>query len=135
MKLNIQRFTDPTAVTKKTISAFNTATAWGVTDATVDTANGKEEFTFTAKAPRPIIYLENGGDADGDGFTCVVKKGIYPFAQDKSIFVDYGQKVFVELEEGYNEGASGVITLELTPETGKKLVTDCVAKVGVLETI
>lgn len=135
MKLNIQKFTDPTEVTPIKMTGFNTAVDFAATAATADTADGKEEFSLEVKAPRPILYLENGGDADGEGFTCVVKKGIFPFAQEKSFFVDYGDKVLIELEEGYNESTGGIIIIELTPETGKKLLTDCVAKVGVIETL
>lgn len=122
-------------VTTSKIDAVNKAVEIGYITATVDTVNGAEvfEITPTRKDSEMSISISLGGVAGSGAVTVSFPSADLFGANSTSIVIPEGKTVVFIVDSSRVMTHDGNIYMTLTPATGKKLVTDTVAKVGFIE--
>jgi hypothetical protein len=121
-----------TAIVPANLTAFRTATDSAATAATADTADLAESFDFTSNG-KPFIVLAKVAAANGS-VTLAMSAGDSWAAKATSIgLAPQAKTTAFYVESGYGVDSDGKITITATPASGKKLLTDHVLTLAVIQ--
>jgi hypothetical protein len=129
---------DPTAITKSTMAAFNTAYELKTTAATADVDGTAEVFSFTPTRQRGLLIIDLVGPAvatAGEDVAVSVAAGTLWAAKAITATATKAKITVIEVETAAVKGAAGVITVTLTPDEADKLKSDHLCKVSYVELI
>lgn len=129
---------DPTAITKSTMSALNTAYELKTTAATADVDGTAEVFTFTPTTSRGLLIIDAVGPAvatAGEDIAVSISAGTLWTGKEVTATATKAKITVIEVEHARVKGDAGVITVTLTPDDADKLKTDHVCKVSYVELI
>jgi hypothetical protein len=122
------------AVTKSTISAFNTLTTRTPNPATTDAANTAQDFTFSpSKMGSRVVIEVTVADTHGAVALSIAAGGFHQSIAALTLSVAQATTKMVVLETAKYMSAAGVITITATPASGKKLTSDHALSMAVVE--
>jgi len=105
-------------------TVLNTGTVSTPTAATADTANLAEVFEITPTNSKIIIQVDNVSGSDGSVTYSVAEGTQWAQAGALTGTILQGTSQVLEFDSARVTGASGVVSMTVTPATGKKLLTD-----------
>jgi|GEM_PF-3553183 len=126
-----------TAITNTLIEKYNTATEFkAATAATVDTADGTEEFTYTptGKANKVVFGIAVAAAKGAVKVKFAKSPGVFG-GSDLEITAAEGKTTVIQVEQGRFVQADGTFKITMTPAAGKKLKTDHTATIYAIETM
>lgn len=125
-----------TAVTLNTMSDLNNLKELTWTAATADTDALAEVFTFSPTGKRFLFLVDlTAGATAGAGVTVAFSAGTLWAGQAISGSATKDKIYAIEVDTARVKGASGVVTVTLTPGTGDKLLSDHACQVMAIDLI
>lgn len=105
-------------------TVLNTGTLSTATAATATVADATEVFTFTPTKSKYVIQINNVSASDGSVTYSIAKGTHWAATVPLTGTILQGTSQVIELDTARVKGALGVISLTLTPASGKILLTD-----------